>query len=147
MMNDEERRAARRALAVLEGLSWIGTPYRHQASVKGQGADCLGLVRGVYRAVVGAERECPGPYPRRLPRGGEPLLAAAGRNLERIEGPEAGDVLLFRMRPGLPVSHCGLLLGGNRFLHAYEGQAVVSTAFSAFWKDRVAGAFAFPEAS
>ena len=28
---------------------WIGTPYRHQASLKGVGCDCLGLVRGVWR--------------------------------------------------------------------------------------------------
>ena len=31
----------------------IGTPYRHQASLKGVGCDCLGLVRGVWRAVHG----------------------------------------------------------------------------------------------
>ena len=36
---------------------WLGTPYRHQASVKGVGADCLGLVRGVWREMVGAEPE------------------------------------------------------------------------------------------
>ncbi len=34
---------------------WLGTPYRHQASLKGEGADCLGLVRGVWRETVGAE--------------------------------------------------------------------------------------------
>jgi NlpC/P60 family putative phage cell wall peptidase len=28
---------------------WIGTPYRHQASLKGVGCDCLGLLRGVWR--------------------------------------------------------------------------------------------------
>lgn len=36
---------------------WIGTPYHHQQSVKGAGCDCLGLLRGVYREVVGAEPE------------------------------------------------------------------------------------------
>ena len=60
--------------------SWIGTPYRHQASLKGVGCDCLGLVRGVWRAVIGAE-----PEPRRLMRrtgprsGGEETLADAAR--------------------------------------------------------------------
>ena len=28
---------------------WIGTPYLHQASCRGIGCDCLGLVRGVWR--------------------------------------------------------------------------------------------------
>ena len=40
---------------------WIGTPYRHQASRCGVGADCLGLVRGVYRDLYAQEfRMTPG---------------------------------------------------------------------------------------
>jgi len=35
-----------RQLIVVETRDWIGTPYRHQASLKGVGCDCLGLVRG-----------------------------------------------------------------------------------------------------
>ena len=34
---------------------WIGTPYRHQASRIRVGADCLGLVRGVFEEVMGRE--------------------------------------------------------------------------------------------
>ena len=47
----------RRAEIVRAARSWIGTPYRHQASLKGVGCDCLGLLRGVWREVVGAEPE------------------------------------------------------------------------------------------
>ena len=36
---------------------WLGTPYRHQASCKGAGCDCLGLLRGLWREVLGAEPE------------------------------------------------------------------------------------------
>lgn len=32
---------------------WIGTPFRHQAAVRGAGCDCLGLVRGVWREMCG----------------------------------------------------------------------------------------------
>ena len=39
---------------------WIGTPYRHQASCNQVGADCLGLIRGVWRELYGAE---PAPVP------------------------------------------------------------------------------------
>jgi NlpC/P60 family putative phage cell wall peptidase len=46
---------------VAETRSWIGTPYRHQASLKGVGCDCLGLVRGVWRAVIGVEPETSAP--------------------------------------------------------------------------------------
>ena len=48
--------------AVLEARTWLGTPYRHQASLKGAGADCLGLLRGVWRAVYGAEPMQITPY-------------------------------------------------------------------------------------
>lgn len=50
-------RVVSRAAIVAEARAWLGTPYRHQASLKGVGADCLGLVRGVWRAVVGPEPE------------------------------------------------------------------------------------------
>ena len=40
---------------VAAARGWIGTPYRHQASLKGAGCDCLGLVRGVWREMVGPE--------------------------------------------------------------------------------------------
>ena len=51
-----------RSLIVAETRAWIGTPYRHQASLKGVGCDCLGLVRGVWRATIGDEPECAPPY-------------------------------------------------------------------------------------
>jgi len=51
-----------RAAVVAEARSWIGTPYRHQASCKGVGCDCLGLVRGVWRAAIGPEPEATPPY-------------------------------------------------------------------------------------
>ena len=46
-----------RTAIVEEARAWIGTPYRHQASLKGVGCDCLGLIRGVWRAVMGEEPE------------------------------------------------------------------------------------------
>ena len=41
---------------------WLGTPYVHQASVRGSGSDCLGLIRGVWRDLYGAEPEAPPAY-------------------------------------------------------------------------------------
>ena len=42
-----------RTRIIAEARAWIGTPYRHQARCKGVGCDCLGLVRGVWRALHG----------------------------------------------------------------------------------------------
>ncbi|SRR5581483_10224467 len=72
-----------RAVIIAEAQSWIGTPYRHQASLKGVGCDCLGLIRGVWRAVIGEEPEAPPPYAPDWAEaaGGEPLAEAARRHL------------------------------------------------------------------
>jgi NlpC/P60 family putative phage cell wall peptidase len=136
-----------RAAILEEAAGWLGTPYRHQASARGRGADCLGLLRGVCAAVWGKGAEAPPPYPPRLRKeDGEPLLAAAERFLLPVSQAEPGDVLLFRMRPSLPVGHCGILLPEGRFIHAYEGQCVLTSPFDRFWRERLAASFSIPEA-
>ncbi len=35
------------SLLVAQARSWIGTPFHHQARLKGKGCDCLGLIVGV----------------------------------------------------------------------------------------------------
>ncbi|MGZ9409986.1 MAG: peptidase P60, partial [Methylocystis sp.] len=42
-----------RADIVAAARRWRGTPYVHQASLMQVGCDCLGLVRGVWRDVIG----------------------------------------------------------------------------------------------
>src|SRR3954447_15161161 len=98
-------------LILAEARSWIGTPYRHQASLKGIGCDCLGLLRGVWRNVMGAEPELPPPYsPDWAEAGADTLVAAARRHLIEIDiaSFEPGDVLLFRWRGNLPAKHCAI---------------------------------------
>jgi NlpC/P60 family putative phage cell wall peptidase len=144
-----------RTLAVAAARAWLGTPYRHQASLRGQGADCLGLVRGVWRDLFGREPATPPPYrPDWAEVGGEEtLLQAARRWLMEIpvEGARAGDVLLFRMAPGCPAKHCAIMsegaLGGGvepRMIHAYWGRAVVESWMGTWWRRRLVAAFAWP---
>lgn len=139
--------------AVVEAArGWLGTPYRHQASVKREGADCLGLVRGVWREVVGEEpEETPAYQPDWAEVGGaETLLEAAGRWLieKPVEEMAPGDVLLFRMAEGAAVKHCAILsdTGGPepRMIHAYWGRAVVESWMGPWWKGRLAAVFAWP---
>ncbi len=144
---ERELRVAQRAAIVAEARSWVGTPYRHQASLRGIGCDCLGLVRGVWRAVAGAEPEAPPPYaPDWAEAGGEALRDAARRHL--VEMPSAamaaGDVLLFRWRAHLPATHCAIVTGEGTLVHAHEGACVAEVAFAPWWRRHLVHVFAFP---
>ena len=129
-------------------LGWTGTPYRHQGSRRGVGCDCLGLVRGVWREVYGGEAEMPGAYAADWAETGEgdPLVEAARRHcIEKGGDVAAGDLLLFRIRPRLPARHCGIAIAPDRFLHAYQGHAVIASALDPHWRRRLCGLFSFPE--
>lgn len=137
-----------RVVILTEARDWIGTPYQHQTSTKGAGCDCLGLVRGVWRALYGAEPE---PAPAYTPdwaerQGAETLLWAARRHLTQIETDAAapGDVLLFRMDTQSPAKHAAILDEDARLIHAYWGRAVVRSRFAPWWRTRCAAAFSFP---
>ncbi|MEO1303356.1 MAG: NlpC/P60 family protein [Pseudomonadota bacterium] len=127
---------------------WLDTPYRHQASCRGAGADCLGLVRGVWRDLLGDEPEPVPPYTPDWAEAmaQETLLTAARRHLVEISigQAELGDVLLFRMGLGHPVKHCAILTGEDRIIHAYWGRAVCETRLVPWWRRRIAAAFQFP---
>lgn len=136
---------------VAEARTWLGTPYVHQASTKGAGTDCLGLLRGVWRAVVGQEPEAVPAYSLDWsePQGAERMWSAARRHL--IEKPvdrfATGDVVLFRMRDGCVAKHLGIVsaIGPEpRFIHAYSGHGVVENALSAPWRRRIVSCFEFP---
>lgn len=146
--------SAVRDAALAEALDWIGTPYQHQASVKGSGCDCLGLVRGIWRSLYGAEPEAVAPYRADWAEtgGDERLLEAARRWLVEVplEDARPGDVMLFRMTPQAAVKHCAVLSGvgpTSRIVHAYWGRAVVESWLSEWWRARLVAAFAFPERS
>ena len=140
-----------RAVEIARG--WIGTPYVHQGSARGAGADCLGLVRGVWRELYGTEPEAAPPYTADWGEtgGGEPLLAAALRNLMPVAvdaRPEPGEVLLFRMRDSAIAKHLGIRAGlgeGTSFIHAYDRHGVVESPLSAPWQARIAARFRWPE--
>jgi NlpC/P60 family putative phage cell wall peptidase len=110
------------------------------------------LVRGVWREVVGREPEVlPAYSPDWAEVGGdETLLHAARRWLVEIDVAAAasGDVLLFRMSPGVPMKHCGILSAHGspepRIIHAYWGRAVVESWMGPWWRSRLAAAFTWP---
>ena len=140
-----------RAAVVAEARAWIGTAYVHGAARRGGGTDCLGLVRGVWRALVGREPEAVPPYTVDWDEaaGDEVLAAAAGRWLRPAEGdgPLPGQVLLFRMRAGGVAKHLGIVArvgDAPTFVHAYSGRGVLETSLSEPWRRRVVARHDFP---
>ncbi len=110
--------AATRAKVVTVARSWIGTPYRHQASLKGVGCDCLGLLIGVWREVQTSRSALRLDKDFAIPpytpdwaeaNGRETLAEGLAKYLTEIDPKEAreGDIVLFRWRAHLPAKHCG----------------------------------------
>jgi NlpC/P60 family putative phage cell wall peptidase len=135
-----------RADIVAEARLWLGTPYRHQASVRGAGCDCLGLVRGVWRALGGPDVTAPPYAPDWDERGGEPLLDGARRWLDETHMSCAapGDVIAFRMVAGAAAKHAAILVTPDRIVHAWWGRAVIESRLTPWWRARRAAAFSFP---
>lgn len=141
----------RQDLIVRSARSWIGTPYVHQSATKGAGCDCLGLLRGIWREVVGAEPEMIPAYSKDWsePQGEERLWQAASRHL-RPKGfnvEDVGDVLLFRMRSGSVAKHLGVASrvgSAAGFIHAYSGHGVVESPLGVSWRHRLVARFEFP---
>lgn len=127
---------------------WIGTPYLHQASLLHVGCDCLGLVRGVWRDVVGEEPEEAPPYTPDWAEalGFETLLDAAHRHFAPVPLSDyrAGDVLLFQFRDHLPAKHLGVATSATHMVHAHSGACVSEVAIGPHWRKRLAAAFSFP---
>lgn len=153
-----------RAEIVRLARQWIGTPYHHQASACAVGVDCIGLVRGVWRALYGREPEMLPGYSRDWAEatGRETLLEAARRHFIEIEpsAARAGDVLVFRYRPRSLAKHAGIVASPAEshrlapaaaqrlvplsLIHAVEGAPVTEVALNGWWRRRIAAAFSFP---
>jgi NlpC/P60 family putative phage cell wall peptidase len=140
---------------VASAREWIGTPYQHQMSLKGAGSDCLGLVRGVWREVLGAE---PVPIPAYTYDWSEvskaEVLWTSAREVMCDIAPDAplaaGQILLFRMRKTAVAKHLGILVSAGetpRFVHAYARHGVVETSFSQPWQRALVARFSFPSFS
>lgn len=128
---------------------WIGTPFHHQASLKGVGCDCVGLVRGVYRELYGVE-------PPELTNyswdwgdanGNEDMVIAAYRYLEPVPLDQmgAGHVVLVRWKEKRVAKHSMIMTGDKRAVHAYNRSPVTEINLNDWWMQRIVYAFAFPQ--
>ena len=127
----------------LEQLSGqlIGIPYKHNGRDR-EGFDCLGLVWYVY-----TQMGIPFPSGDGLPisddwyeRDPERYLRGLlGLGYEAREPLKQLDLVYFRVINDA-VTHSGVLITGDRFLHVLEGRMVQLTRLRGFWRAKFAGA-------
>lgn len=108
--------------------TWLGTPYAYAGNCE-KGIDCSGFVNVLYDRVYG----------KRL---GARNSAEIYSEVQRIHKEELkeGDLVFFRIRRHR-ISHIGLYLSHNKFVHASTSRGVIiSDLDEAYYKKNFAGA-------
>jgi NlpC/P60 family putative phage cell wall peptidase len=136
------------AAIIAEARTWLEpkTAWRHQASLKGVGADCIGFIAGVAAACGSAEaqRFLSTPAWRRYGREPSPdfMFGICDQLMDRIEITDArpGDVLIFTC--GNHPMHFGLIADHGKMIHAWlVARRVAEHELDAQWLARVVRAY------
>lgn len=103
-----------RTLIVEEALTWVGTPYAYGHAEKGRATDCSGLVVTVFKEIGDIK----------LPRNS----AEQANFCEEISEKEVDTADLVFFATGSDkkkVSHVGIMIDGNKFVHASGSKGVI----------------------
>lgn len=108
---------------VKESKTWIGTPYQYGGATKGEGADCSGFVLRVYEKCEGWK----------LPRNSAKQAEYCKRIKEKDK--RVGDLVFFATgKDKERVSHVGIIIDEENFIHATSSKGVVITPLSTpYW--------------
>jgi len=107
----------------------LGVKYRYGGTSPGQGFDCSGLVQYSYKAAgINVPRTTRQQY--------KAVQPVAKRYLK------AGDLVFYKTSVSRVVSHVGIYLGNNKFIHApSSGKRVkISSMLEKYWRKRFTGA-------
>ena len=106
---------------VAEARRWLGTPFRWQASVRGVGCDCKGLLAGIARELHMPEARSLAAMAHSYPHNFNPdeLLTGLRETLRETDNPKAGDVIAIEIGTVPGPRHLGILTGDGRMIHCY----------------------------
>ncbi len=133
----------------MEARRWIGTPWHHQASLRGVGSDCIGLISGVAKELGMPEAAAFETDPEIRGYGKDPvphlLLAACARYLDPVDVRAArmGDIFLMRFKEP---RHFAMLTcrAPEQIIHAYaQMRKVTETGLDAVWRGRIVSAWRY----
>lgn len=92
---------------LFRAIGLVGTPYRWGGNTPDGGFDCSGLIGYVYRDAAGLQ----------LPRSTREMIGMPAPRVPRQQL-SSGDLVFFATNGGGQVSHAGIYVGDNRFVHA-----------------------------
>ena len=137
---------------VIQARTWLGTPFHHQARLKGKGCDCLGLVIGVVDELElkdknGIRLAAYDEVTYSKEPNGEYLTEKLLSLLDEVPLQEAGagDLALFKM--GNNPQHLAILSdyeGGLGMIHCYaQARRVVEHRLDEDWQKKIVKVFRF----
>lgn len=88
---------------------WYGTPYKYGGCDK-RGTDCSCFTSILVSSI----------YQKKLPRTASEMLA----NCEKVKTVKEGDLVFFKIN-GKEISHVGVFLRNNKFVHASTSKGVI----------------------
>lgn len=94
------------------GLSLVGTRYRYGGSSVKSGFDCSGFIGYLFKEELGMQ----------LPRSSRDMINIDAPLVERDEL-EPGDLLFFSTNGRNRVSHAGIYMGDNQFIHSSSSRS------------------------
>jgi cell wall-associated NlpC family hydrolase len=115
---------------LFRAIALVGTPYRTGGNTPESGFDCSGLVGYIFRDVAGIA----------LPRTAEEISRIDAPDIDR-DALASGDLVFFHGH-GRNVTHVGIYVGENRFVHApNKGGTVRLDALDGdYWREHYSGA-------
>ena len=135
------------AQLIEDARTWIGTPHRHQGSIKGVGADCVGflaevaLESGLITPQLRAQ--FPTDYSMQPSAGQLRHLCSRHLHLVPFDSRCPGDIVLMRFAE--EPQHLGMLTerDPDYVIHAAE-KGVVEHRLDSVWRARIVRVYRFP---
>jgi len=108
-----------------EAMTWLRTPWRHAAAVKGAGVDCGRIVIEIYANCGLIERFTPAPYMQdfAIHSSEERFLENIERYAVQVNSPQQGDIAVWKF--GRCFSHAALVVLWPEIIHAKIDEGVL----------------------